>query len=94
MAAIEAIMFAGGAGFAVIIVITVLVIIGVRQEQAVLDREGRRTFAHRDPPTVLALLARRVLGARFLQGPMEPPIPDEPAREKPWYEQPVGPRAR
>ena len=64
-AAIEVLVFAGAAGFTIIIVATVLVIIGVRQEQAVLDREGRRTFAHHEPPTILALLARRVLGAHF-----------------------------
>jgi hypothetical protein len=95
MAAIEAIMFAGAAGFAVIIVSTVLVIIGVRQEQKILDLEGRQTFAHRDPPTALALLARLVLGARFLEGPEELPEPEAPKEEEPpWYERPVGPRAR
>jgi hypothetical protein len=93
MAAIEAIMFAGGAGFAVGIILTVLVIIGIRQEQAVLDREGRSNFAHRDPPTFLARLARQVLGARFLEGPRELPMP-EPKEDPPWYERPVGPRAR
>lgn len=65
MAAIEVIVFAGSAGFAVIIVATVLVIIGVHQEQRVLEREGRQVFAHHEPPTILALLARRVLGAHF-----------------------------
>ncbi|MGH3402429.1 MAG: hypothetical protein ACRDRJ_07960 [Streptosporangiaceae bacterium] len=71
MAAIEAIVFAGAAGFAVIVVATILVIIGVHQEQRVLDREGRQTFAHHEPPTILALLARRVLGAHFNVMPSE-----------------------
>jgi hypothetical protein len=78
MAAIEVIVFAGAAGFAVIVVATILVIIGVRQEQAVLEREGRRTFAHHEPPTILALLARRVLGAHFNVMPVEVPRRDYP----------------
>ncbi len=78
MAAIEVIVFAGAAGFAVIVVATILVIIGVRQEQAVLEREGRRTFAHHEPPTILALLARRVLGAHFNVMPAESPRRDYP----------------
>jgi hypothetical protein len=97
MGAIEAIAFAGGAGFAVIVVATILVIIGVRQEQAVLERDQRRTFSHREPPTILARLARRVLGAHFAQMPERLPGPelpgDEPPDPPPWYERPVGPRA-
>jgi hypothetical protein len=67
MAAIEAIVFAGTAGFAVIIVATVLVIVGVRQE------ERRWTFPGQGPPTIPALLARRVLGAHanFLADPAD-----------------------
>jgi hypothetical protein len=73
MAAVEAIVFAGAAGFAVIVVATILVIIGVRQEQRVMEREGRQTFARQEPPTILALLARRVLGAHFNRVPGELP---------------------
>jgi hypothetical protein len=40
-----------------VVVATVLVIVGVRQE------ERRGTVAHKRPPTISALLARRVLGA-------------------------------
>ena len=82
MAAIEVIVFAGAAGFAVIIVATVLVIIGVHQEQRVLEREGRQIFAHHEPPTILALLARRVLGAHFNVMPGETA---RPAYRKPDF---------
>ncbi len=99
-AAIEAIVFAGAAGFAVIVVATILVIIGVRQEEYFLngdvDENGRRTFEDREPPTVLALLARRILRANFQ--PMPDKLPrrlEDPDDEPPWYERPpVGPRAR
>ncbi len=83
MAAIEIVVFAGAAGFGIIVVATVLVIIGVRQEQAVLEREGRRPFAHHEPPTILALLARRVLGAHFNVIPAEPHRPHYPKPEFP-----------
>jgi hypothetical protein len=83
MAAIEVIVFAGAAGFAVIVVATILVIIGVRQEQAVLEKEGRRTFAHHEPPTILALLARRVLGAHFNVIPAELPRRNYPKPNRP-----------
>lgn len=93
MAAIEAIAFAGGAGIAVIVIATILVIIGVRQEQRLLEREQRMRFAHRQPPTIAARLARWVLGAHFLQGPEQLPRPEIPDEEPPpWYERPVGPR--
>jgi hypothetical protein len=63
MLAIEPIAFAAAAGFAVVIVATILVIVGVRQE------ERRETFASPRPPTIPALLARRVLGAYAHQLP-------------------------
>jgi hypothetical protein len=59
MAVIWVILFVTAAAFAVIVIATVLVVIGVHQE------ERRWTLAHGDPPTVLALLARRILGAHF-----------------------------
>jgi len=95
MAAIEVIVFAGAAGFAVIVVATVLVIIGVRQEQAVLEREGRRTFAHHEPPTILALLARRVLGAHFYVIPadLHRPHYPKPVFPLPTYPEPDHPEA-
>jgi hypothetical protein len=83
MAAIDAIVFAGAAGFAVIVIATILVIIGVRQEQAILEREGRRTFAHHEPPSILALLARRVLGAHFQVMPGDLPRAGYPKPEYP-----------
>lgn len=88
MAAIEAIVFAGAAGFAVIVIATVLVIIGVRQEQRVMEREDRQAFAHQEPPTILALLARRVLGAHFNRIPGQQPRqlkPDYPDPNHPGY---------
>ena len=58
MAALAFIAAATGAGFALIVVATILVIIGVRQEERV------KTYLRADaPPSILALLARRVLGA-------------------------------
>jgi hypothetical protein len=56
MDAIEAIAFAGGAGFAVVVVATIVVIIGVAHE------EHAKTLTGRHPPSVPALLARIVLG--------------------------------
>jgi hypothetical protein len=55
-AAIEAIVFAGAAGFAFVVVLSVVVIIGVRQEERYL------TFEDRAAPGIAALLARMVLG--------------------------------
>jgi hypothetical protein len=67
MAAIEAIVFAGAAGFAVIAAATILVIIGVRQE------ERRWTLTDSTPPTIAALLARRILGTHGHLPPGEQP---------------------
>jgi hypothetical protein len=55
-AVIAAIVFAAGAGFAFVVVISVVVIIGVRQEERYL------TFEDRTAPGAAALLARIVLG--------------------------------
>ncbi len=56
MAAIDAIVFIAAAGFAFVLVITVIVIIGVRQE------ERYQTLEHRTAPSAVAQLARIVLG--------------------------------
>lgn len=56
MAAIEAIVFVAAAGFAFILVITVIVVIGIRQE------ERYQTLEHRTAPSAVAQLARIVLG--------------------------------
>jgi hypothetical protein len=56
MAVVDALLFVVAAGFAVIVVATILVIVGVRQE------ERHRTIAGQGPPTIMALLARRILG--------------------------------
>jgi hypothetical protein len=87
MAAIEAIVFAGAAGFALIVVATVLVIIGVRQE------ERHKTLLY-GPPTIVALLARCVLRAHITVQPDQQSEVGGPEEEPPWFERPVGPRAR
>jgi hypothetical protein len=56
MSAIEAIAFAGSAGFAVVLVCTTLAIIGIGHE------ERLHTFKRKRPPTVPSLLARRIVG--------------------------------
>lgn len=56
MAAIELIVFVAAAGFAFVVVIFVIVIIGVRQEERYL------TFENKTAPGAVALLARIVLG--------------------------------
>ncbi len=56
MAAIEVIVFAVAAGFAFAVVITIIVIIGVRQEERYL------TLTNRTAPSAVAQLARIVLG--------------------------------
>jgi hypothetical protein len=60
MAAIEAIIFAAAAGFAFVVVITVIVIVGVHRE------ERHLTLGNRNAPGVIARLARLVLG-RYLR---------------------------
>jgi hypothetical protein len=59
MAAIDAIVFAAAAGFAFILVITIIVILGVRQEERYL------TLADKNAPGAMAQLARLILGRYF-----------------------------
>jgi len=68
MAAIDALLFAGAAGFALVIVITVIVILGVRHEERYL------TLASRNAPGAIAQLARLVLG-RYVRRETEPHRP-------------------
>ena len=56
MAAIDALIFAGAAGFALVIVITFVVIVGIHREERYL------TLANRNAPGAMAQLARLVLG--------------------------------
>jgi hypothetical protein len=87
MAAIVAITFATAAGFAFVIVVTVIVIIGVRQEERYL------TFESRTAPTVTARLARIVLG-RYVRKECDDraghTYPDDRARSR---ENSIGPRS-
>jgi hypothetical protein len=59
MAAIEAMVLVVAAGFALMFAAFVLIIIGIHQE------ERRGTLAYGGPPTLLARLARHVVGGRF-----------------------------
>jgi hypothetical protein len=77
MAAIESLLLVTAAGFALMLAAVVLVIIGVRQECK------RGTLPRGRPPTVTALLTRRVLGAHFYLLPGEPPERDEPRQRPP-----------
>jgi hypothetical protein len=56
MAAIEVIVFAAAAGFAFVIAVTIVVIIGVRREERYLS------LTNRTAPGAIAQLARIVLG--------------------------------
>jgi hypothetical protein len=84
MAAIEAIVFVGSAGFAVVVVATVLVIIGVHHDERYLTLGG-------EPPTIFALLARCILRAHSTVRRDGRPELGGPEEEPPWYERPVGP---
>jgi hypothetical protein len=56
MAAIDAVIFAAAAGFAFVVVITIVVIIGIHQEERYLTLTSKRA------PGAAAQLARIVLG--------------------------------
>jgi hypothetical protein len=56
MGAIDALIFAAAAGFALVIVITFVVIVGVHQE------ERYQTLANRTAPGAVAQLARLIVG--------------------------------
>ncbi len=73
MAAIEVIVFTVAAGFAFAVVITIIVIIGVRQEERYL------TLMNRTAPGATAHLARIVLGRYVRTGDstVEGPPPDD-----------------
>jgi hypothetical protein len=76
MAAIAVILLVVAAGFAVAVAFTIVVIIGVRQE------ERNLTLTHRTAPGAMAQLARIALGRYVRQEHdelMEPPYPDDPA---------------
>lgn len=96
VAAVYGLVVAVAAGFALIVIGTILVIIGVHKE----ERDKSILRGHR-PPTTCALLARWVLGAHFYLLPEERPDWDEgPEEEPPWFERspppnrPIGPRGR
>jgi hypothetical protein len=84
MAAIEAIVFVGASGFAVIVVATVLVIIGVRHDE-------RNLTLGCQPPTIFALLARCILCAHNTVRHEDRPELGGREEEPPWYERSAGP---
>ena len=87
-----ALVVAVGAGFALILVATIVVIIGVRQEEA-----AKTVVRGLRPPTICALLARWILGAHIylIRGQLPDQDADGPEEdEPPWYERPRPPRAR
>jgi hypothetical protein len=56
MASLDALIFAAAAGFALVLVITIVVIVGIHRE------ERYQTLANRSAPGAVAQLARLVLG--------------------------------
>jgi hypothetical protein len=86
MAVFAVTLFIIAAAFAVITVATIMVIVGIRQE------ERRKTIlgGHR-PPTACALLARWILGAHFYLIPEEQPDFGEPEEDLPWFARPLPP---
>jgi hypothetical protein len=88
MAAIDLLAFATAAGFAMVAAATVLVVIGVRQE----ERHG--TIEHKRPPSIPALLARRVLGNYVRQRSEGPPGRGDLGKEVPAAGRHVSPPER
>lgn len=85
MAAIEAIVLAAAAGFAFVVAITVIVIIGVRQE------ERHLTFPDRRAPSGVAGLARLIVGRHVdVSRPGYPDCPDYPDDFAAPYEELAG----
>jgi len=67
MAVLGVITFAAAAGFGFSVVITIIVIIGVRQE------ERHMTFMRQHAPGAVARLARRILGRYVLAAERDDP---------------------
>jgi hypothetical protein len=86
MAAIDMLVFVTAAGFAVVVTATILVIIGVHQE------ERRGTLARKPPPTIPALLARRILGTYIQLLPRDQPGLDDPGQPPPNTDDSPAPR--
>jgi H+/Cl- antiporter ClcA len=83
MAAIGLFVLVAGvaAGTAAVFIATIVVIIGVHQE------ERRKTIIRGlRPPTACAVVARWILGAHFYLIPEERPEQEEPPEEElPWF---------
>jgi hypothetical protein len=89
LAILEAVFSIVAASFALIVVATIVVIIGIHQE------ERRKTILgeHR-PQTACALVARWVLGGHFYLMPEDRPEMHDSEDDPPWFERPVSPRNR
>jgi hypothetical protein len=66
MASLDASIFAAASGFALVLVITIIVIVGIHRE------ERYQTLANRSAPGAIAQLARLVLG-RYVRREVERP---------------------
>jgi hypothetical protein len=71
MAAIDAVIFAAAAGFAFVVVITIVVIVGIHQEERYLTLTNKRA------PGAAAQLARIVLG-RYVRKEQDWTTPQHP----------------
>jgi hypothetical protein len=87
--AVVVLVFIVAAAFALIVVGTVIVIAGIK------DEERHKTIIRGlPPPTARALLARFVLQGHFYQLPERRPEHEDPEEEPPWFERPLGPKSR
>ena len=86
--AIGTLVFIAIVGFGLVLVATIVVAIGVRQE------ERYWTLKHGRAPSLLAWLARIVLG-HYVRQTDDEPVPDtHPDDVLPWYERSPGPGRR
>ncbi len=85
MLAIGALALITVAGFGLVLVATVVVAIGVWQE------ERHWTLKHRRAPSVLAALARVILGHYVRKHDDDPVADTYPDDALPWYERSAGP---
>jgi hypothetical protein len=88
MLAIRALAFIAAVGFGLLLVATVVVTIGVRQE------ERYRTLKHVRAPGRFAGLTRAALGHYVREHDDEPAHPAPPDDALPWYQRSPGPARR
>jgi hypothetical protein len=88
MLAIGTLAFLAIVGFGLVLVATIVVAIGVRQE------ERYRTLKHGRAPSLFAWLTRIVLGHYVRESDDEPAPGTPPDDVLPWYERSPGPGRR